>query len=506
MSKGFAVAAGSRLAAESAAEALRAGGSAVDAAVAGALAACVAEPVLASLLGGGFLMVREPGGRARLLDFFVQTPARKPPEGEIDLHGITADFGAAEQGFLIGAGAIACPGVAPGLAEAHARFGRLPFRDLAAPAIAAAAAGAVLEPFHAQVLKIILPIYKATPAARDAFLGGAETAPEPGFVYRNPALADVLDAYADEGARFVMEGEPAAALAELCASGGALTRDDLRRYAPLWRAPETARRGPARLMLNPPPSTGGALIAFALALLDDRPAPAQIARAFSATARARLAAGIDGDAAAGALRLADPEMVRRFRAEALASPFAPRGTTHISVVDGDGMAASLSLSNGEGCGLVVPGTGLMPNNMLGEQDLVAEPHRWPEDVRLSSMMAPTVADWPDGRTVALGSGGSNRIRSAIAQTLLHVIDAGARLHQAVEAPRLHVEGGREPTLDFEDRFPERDRAALLADWPEATPWPADSMFFGGVHAVARDAKGGVDAAADPRRGGVAIVG
>jgi gamma-glutamyltranspeptidase/glutathione hydrolase len=506
MAKGFAVAAGSRLAAESAAEALRAGGTAVDAAVAGALAACVAEPVLASLLGGGFLMVRDPGGKTRLLDFFVQTPRRKPPEGEIDLHGITADFGTSAQGFLIGAGAIACPGVAPGLAEAHGRLGRLPFRDLAAPAIAAAGGGVALEPFHASVLKIILPIYKATPDARETFLGGAETAPEPGFIYRNPALADVLDAYAAEGPRFMQEGEPAAALAALCENGGALTREDLRQYAPLWREPETVRRGAARLALNPPPSTGGALIAFALALLGESPSPAEIARAFSATARARLAAGIDGDPEAGALRLADPAMVARFRREALASPFAPRGTTHISVVDGEGMAAALSLSNGEGCGLVVPGTGLMPNNMLGEADLVPEPNEWPTDRRLSSMMAPTVADWPDGRTVALGSGGSNRIRSAIGQVLLRVIDDRAPLHAAVEAPRLHVEGGKEPTLDFEDRFPERDREALLADWPEATVWPEDSMFFGGVHAVARDARGGTDAAADPRRGGAAIVG
>ena len=502
--RGFAVAAGSRLAAETAAEALRAGGNAVDAAVAGALAACVAEPVLASLLGGGFLMVREADGRRRLLDFFVQTPRQTIAEGDSDLREIHADFGSATQGFLIGAATVATPGVGAGLVEAHARLGRLPFRDLAAPAIAAAAQGTPLDAFQTKVLGIIRPIFVATPEARATFLGGTDEAPEPGAVYRNPALADVLDAYVAEGSRFLQEGEPAAALAELCAAGGALTRDDLKRYAPIWREPETMTRGRARLALNPPPSTGGPLIAFALALLEDGARPAAVARALAATARARAESGIDADPAAGAARLLDPDLLARYRREALRAPFAPRGTTHVSAVDGAGMAAALSVSNGEGCGLVVPGAGLMPNNMLGEADLVPEPARWRPDVRLSSMMAPTVADWPDGAVAALGSGGSNRIRSAIGQVLLHLLDGGAALEDAVAAPRLHVEGGREPMLDFEDRFAERDRAALLADWPEARAWPEDSMFFGGVHAARRHPRRGYEAAADARRGGVAL--
>ncbi|MEM8756074.1 MAG: gamma-glutamyltransferase, partial [Pseudomonadota bacterium] len=110
---------------------------------------------------------------------------------------------------------------------------------------------------------------------------------------------------------------------------------------------------------------------------------------------------------------------------------------------------------------------------------------------------------PGGGVVMLGSGGSNRIRTALAQVAARIVD-GARQEDAVAAPRLHVESAEE--IDFEDDFPEKERAALLRHRPEARPWSEPSMFFGGVHAVARDPRGGVEAAGDPRRDGVAIVG
>lgn len=501
----FAVAAGSRLAAQAAAETLRAGGTAVDAAIAGALAACAAEPVLASPMGGGFLMVRPASGPARLLDFFTQTPRRKRPAGEVDLRAIDADFGPATQGFAIGAGAIACPGVAAGLWEAHSAFGRVPFRDLAAPAVAAAARGTPLEPFQARVLQIVAPIYLASAEARATFCGGADRTPEAGALHRNPALADLLETYGAEGARFMQEGEPAAALAELCRAGGHLTRADMAAYRPVWRAPLVALRGRARISLNPAPAAGGALVALILALAEAGARPQALARAMAAAAEGRRLSGLDADPEGGARRLAEPALLAQLRA-ALRHPPARRGTTHVSAVDAAGCGAALSLSNGEGCGLVAPGTGVMPNNMLGESDLVPEPLGWRPDVRLASMMAPTAVEWPDGRLAMLGSGGSNRIRSAMAQVLMRLIDDGAAPEDAVAAPRLHVEGGAPASLDFEDDFREDDRAALLADWPEARIWSEPSMFFGGAHVALREARGGVAAAGDPRRAGAVEAG
>ncbi|MGM0584482.1 MAG: gamma-glutamyltransferase [Pseudomonadota bacterium] len=496
----FAVAAGHAASAEAGAEALRAGGSAVDACIAAALTACAVEPVLAGLLGGGFLMVREPNGKARLLDAFVQTPRRARPRDEWDLREVHADFGTATQAFHIGAASIASPGLAAGLWEAHARFGRVPMPDLAAPAVQAAARGAPLSAFQAHVLQVVAPIYTATPAARALYCPEEGRLARAGETLRNPELADVLDVWAREGARLTQEGEVAALLVEAARAGGHLTREDLAAYAPVWREPLAVERAGARLHLNPAPGLGGALIAFALEMMPDRPDAAALARAFALTARARLEAGEDGVHA-----LLSPESLAHWRAAAAHRP-ATRGTTHVSAVDASGMAAALTLSNGEGCGLILPGTGLMPNNMLGEEDLLPGGlDRWRPDTRLASMMAPTILAWPGGAVAALGSGGSSRIRSAMASVLARLTDRGEALDAAIHAPRLHAEG-RPPEVDFEDRFPDAERAALLAASPEARPWPADSLFFGGVHAVRRAPSGAAEAAADPRRDGAARLG
>ena len=498
----FAIACGHDLTASAAEEALRAGGTAVDAAIAAALAAMVAEPVLAGLLGGGFLMVREPGTRTHLLDFFVETPGRRRSMAELDFRAIETDFGTAIQEFHVGAGAIAVPGVAPGLAEAHTRFGRLPLPVLAEPACAAARDGVVLTEYQARLGQIVGAILTATPASRALFC--ADDAPlGEGKIFRNPDLADVLEVFAAEGPRFVTEGEVAAALLRLTADGGHLVAGDLAGYRPEWRRPLEIVRGGARISLNPPPSSGGMLIAFALEMLPRTPDAVVLLHALEATARARIETALDdGD---HGLLLA-PELVARYRSDVTRAA-ATRGTTHISVIDGQGMGAALTLSNGEGCGLVAPGTGIMPNNMLGEADLMPNGFEaWTPGQRLASMMAPMAVDWPGGRTAMLGSGGSNRIRTALAQVLVRLTDTDARLAQTIEAPRVHAEVGEEVAVDFEDLAGDQVREAILATWPEARPWPDRSMFFGGVHAVLRDARGNLDAAGDPRRAGVARIG
>ncbi len=501
----FAVAAGDPLTADAAAEVLRAGGSAVDAAVAGALVACVAEPVLAGMLGGGFLMVREADGRAKLLDFFVHTPRRKMPLGEIDFRAVDADFGEATQTFHIGAGSIAAPGLAAGLAEAHARAGRIPFGELASAAVAHARSGVALTPFQASVLGIVDPIYRASPEALAVFGDGTDPL-KAGALYRNEALGNVIETYAREGARFVQEGEVAQAL--LALDGSHLTALDLKRYQPRWRDPLVVERGDARLMLNPAPSLGGTLIAFTLEMMQRGADPLEVALALAATSRARLESGLNGDPAGGAAQLASRDMIARYRIAVAGRKAAVRGTTHISVIDSQGTGAALTLTNGEGSGLVAPGTGIMPNNMLGEEDLMpGDMHDWTPDMRLSSMMAPMAVDWVQGpqrgAVMMLGTGGANRIRSALPQVAAHVIDGGMRLEDAIAAPRIHVEGAHDPKVDFEDRFRGDHRKALLSAFPEACPWQSESMFFGGVHAVRREARGGVEAAGDPRRAGVA---
>jgi gamma-glutamyltranspeptidase / glutathione hydrolase len=142
--------------------------------------------------------------------------------------------------------------------------------------------------------------------------------------------------------------------------------------------------------------------------------------------------------------------------------------------------------------------------MLGEEDLAPEGlGTWREGVRLSSMMAPTIILEPDGTVIALGTGGSKRIRTAILQVAVNLLDYGMSLEDGVQAPRLHVE--RDGKISFEPGLPEAAQAAFLASSENVHAWPERNLFFGGVHAARRFANGGVEGAGDPRRGGVAIV-
>ncbi|MBY8977244.1 gamma-glutamyltransferase [Rhodobacteraceae bacterium NNCM2] len=489
----FAVACGHALTAEAAENVLRDGGTAADAAIAGAFMAMVAEPILAGLLGGGFAMVAAEG-QTRLLDFFVQTPKRRADE--IDFRSVFADFGTTRQEFHIGAGSVATPGIAPGLAELHARAGRMPLRELARPAIEAARSGVRITPFQAALGRIVAPILNASAEASKLMCADGTPLAE-GAIYTNPDFADVLEVFAIEGARFVTEGEVARALLDLVDQRGYLSSADLRGYRPVWREPVVVERAGAKIHLNPPPSLGGRLVELSLALIGRDASPVEIARAFQATSRARLETGDDADG------LIAPELIKKLRQQLAAHPAATRGTTHISVIDREGRGAALTLSNGEGCGLIARGTGIMPNNMLGEEDLVPGGwHSWPRDSRLASMMCPLAVRWPDTALAMLGSGGSNRIRTALTQVLVRMLDHGWPISDAIDAPRLHVEN---EALDFEvSGLAEKDRVALLNAYPEATLWPEPSMFFGGAHGVIRDRKGGFMAAGDARRAGVAF--
>jgi gamma-glutamyltranspeptidase/glutathione hydrolase len=187
-----------------------------------------------------------------------------------------------------------------------------------------------------------------------------------------------------------------------------------------------------------------------------------------------------------------------YRASIAGHPVNNRGTTHISTIDSLGNSASLTLSNGEGSGQLLPGTGVMLNNMLGEEDLnPAGFNRWPCDVRVSSMMAPTLAE-DEHQLIAIGSGGSNRLRTAILQTLSNLIDFGMSPEQAVNAPRMHFERGQ---LDIEPGFEQASIQDLLADFPDHRIWSSHNLFFGGTHTVCWDGRH-FTGAGDPRRGGV----
>lgn len=515
MAKRIGVAAsGSAEVSRTAVDILEAGGNAFDAVLAALCTASIAEPLLVSFGGGGFLLALPDGHKPRVYDFFCQTPRRRRPAEELDFYPISANFGTAEQEFHIGMGSIAVPGVVAGLFAAHRELGTMPLAEIVAPAVELARNGVLIDDFHHYVIRILRPIMQATP---DSFaLYESPSRPgrliRQGELLRNPQAADCMEALVREGPDLFYRGDWAEALARDCRErGGQVTREDLAAYQVERRDPVVFRYRGTRCAINPPPSPGGCLVAFALSVIADWDSSEDawgssqhllnVLRGMRAASVARhryhLESGLERERME---RLLGQETVQEWQRSLQLHSLFSRGTTHISVADRNGNIASLTASNGEGCAYVLPGTGIMLNNMLGEEDLnFGGFHRWKEGVRLASMMSPTVAELADGTRIALGSGGSNRIRSAITQVLVNLLDFGMSLEQAVAAPRIHLEG---EMLSIEPGYSEEALAALVESAPRDHLWPDKNLFFGGVHTVSIRPGGVFRGAGDPRRGGV----
>jgi gamma-glutamyltranspeptidase/glutathione hydrolase len=300
---------------------LRAGGNAFDAAVAAMAAACAAEPVLASPGGGGFMLACPATGRPRVYDFFVDTPRTPRPLEDLEFYPIIADFGTARQEFHIGRGTIAVPGFVAGMFEVQRELARMPMRELMAPAVSLAREGVPTTDFQAYLFSVVKPTFEGTEACRAIFASRVREGDLVigGEVLRQPALADTLEVLAIEGEDLFYRGEIAAALERDLASGGQLGRADLEGYRVARREPLAIQVGDARVLTNPPPSSGGVLAAFGLRLLDgsmvrdlDPLGPEfllLLAGALEATAEARVDAVASG-ARLDAGALLEPSLAR----------------------------------------------------------------------------------------------------------------------------------------------------------------------------------------------------
>ncbi|HNK66679.1 MAG TPA: gamma-glutamyltransferase [Solirubrobacterales bacterium] len=487
------VAAGHPLSAEAGARILREGGNAVDAAVAAALASFSLESALTGLGAGGFMIVGGPGIETAVIDFFVAAPGRGGHELTEELLPVPVHFDeSTTQVFNAGAASCGVPGTAAGLALALERYGSVPMAELTGPAAALAREGAPLNEQQAYVLRILEPIYTATPEARAIYAPEGKILGQ-GDVFRYPDLGDALDRFGAEGAAALCSGEVPRLVEEYIVSrGGTLSVADFEAYEPIVRAPVGARYRGRELLTNPPPSAGGILVAYSLALLErmEGSGPEEIARAMAAANEAR-----DDDFA---LSLGQEGFARRFLDDRLGS------TTHLAAIDSDGLCASVTCSNGTGSGMVVPGTGFHLNNMLGEEDLNPRGfHQSAPGERISSMMSPTLILEQDMVRAGLGSAGSNRIRSAVLQTTLNLL-AGVDPQAAVDAPRIHLEAG---VLQAEPGVDEEALGRIEAAGQEVFRWNQRNLFFGGVQIVTRDPETGrLDGAGDPRRGGAVAYG
>ncbi|HEX8105717.1 MAG TPA: gamma-glutamyltransferase [Solirubrobacteraceae bacterium] len=473
------VAAGHPVTAEAGARVLRDGGNAVDAALAAVLASFVTEPLLTGLGAGGYLLVAGAGREPAVLDFFVATPGGRRG---CELIPANVSFGDAEQVFNVGPASCGVWGTPAGIAAAAERFATVPLADLAAPAVALARDGVDVTAYQAYVLELLLPIVCSSAEAQAHFMPGGR-ALQVGDVQRDPELGDAIELLGRHGAAPFYTGEVGTAVREYVgARGGAITAEDLAAYSAVWREPVRARYHGRDVLTNPPPAAGGLLVTFVLALLERG---IDLVEAMERAQDERTPEFMEA--------LGDPGFAAQFVASRLGA------TTHVSVIDADGLACSVTCTNGEGSGMLVPGTGVHVNNMMGELDL--NPLGFfthPAGRRLPSMMAPTVVLRDGVPELVIGSAGSNRIRSAVVQVIRNVVDGGMPPRAAVDAPRLHFEDGivyLEPGID---EAPLAGRT--LARFRDT------NMFFGGVQAACRDPRSGaLTGAGDPRRGGAAVV-
>lgn len=486
---------------QAAKEILSTGGNAFDAAVAAGFVSTVAEPGLTSLGGGGFLLAKSVDQGEILFDFFVDTPGLGLPKKDFspsDFLAIPVRFPGKVQIFYAGMDSVAVPGVLKGLIHVQKRLGRLPLKKVLKPAIAMARNGVPLNYFQKYVvIDLLFEIMTLTEGSKSLFTKNDNPLKE-GDLYKNPDLADYLETLSiTKGNDFYNGKYGKQMVQDIQRKNGRLTKADLSHYEVVEREPLRFFYRGFEVLTNPPPSFGGSLILLSLKLLE--------AQDFS-----KIRWGSSKHLKSLATVLEEVDRLRKkgiISPEQLTKPMHKQfqqkirshsgGTTHLTVADSKGNVATMTASNGQGCGYVVPGTGIMPNNMMGEDDLHPEGfHKDPPGIRISSMMAPTLVTKNGKVVLALGSGGSKRIRTAIFQVVHHVIDFKMSVKEAVKASRIHWDG---EVLQVEPGFSLKTVRSLQNHW-KVNLWKVQDLYFGGVNAAVP----GKEGAGDPRRGGHSI--
>ena len=515
---------------------LRAGGNAADAAVATALALAVVMPNAGNLGGGGFALVRTPAGVAAL-DFRETAPAAARPD-----MFLAPDGRPKPEASLVGPLAAAVPGSPRGLYDLHRRYGRLPWRRVVEPAIALARGGfAVTERLH-RALEEEKEDLARFPATAAVWLPQGQPLTT-GARLRLPALAATLADYAESGPEALTEGPVADAIASASRTGGGLlTAADLAAYRPVWREPLRFAAFGWEIASMPLPSSGGIIEGETLLMLEALRWPSlprggverthllieSWRRAFAdryllgdpSTTRAEAGPLLSPDwiaRRAGGIDPARATPSKEIRPWPDAPPAEGRGgeTTHLSVVDREGDAVSLTttLNGWFGCYVYVPEAGFFLNNEMDDFATVPDQPNLFELIqgqanavragaRMLSSMSPTIA-WRGRETIVVGSRGGSRIPTATVQVLLDLIVDGDPLETAVNRPRLHHQWMPDE-VRYEtgaiDEALRRDLEARGHRLKEVT-WPV-----GEVDAAQVGKDGALTAAADARGpGGAGVV-
>ena len=450
-------------------EVLRSGGNAVDAAIATGFALAVTHPTAGNIGGGGFMLIRFPDGRATAIDFREKAPAAAQAKMFLDSNGEYSSRIHHNSHVAVGV-----PGTVAGFAKAHETYGRTEWQRLVQPAVSLAANGFEVSPNLARSLSGALRSMESYPASVAAF-SMKGTPYEAGQTLKQADLAKTLERIMSQGRDGFYEGETARLLAaEMKRGGGLITEQDLANYEAKERTPIRGTYRGYEIISMAPPSSGGVALVEMLNILEgydlnamgamSAPYVHHVVEAMRRAYRDRAQYLGDTDFAEVPIaRLTSKEYAAELRGtidEKKATPSSVDDimvadhesleTTHYSVVDGDGMAVSVTytLEAGYGSKIVVPGGGFLLNNEMG--DFNAAPGLTTEDGRIGtpanlarpgqrmlSSMTPTILA-KDGKLVAVvGSPGGRTIINTVLAVVLNIIDFGRDIEAAVAAPRMH---------------------------------------------------------------------
>jgi gamma-glutamyltranspeptidase/glutathione hydrolase len=476
------------------------GGNAVDAALASALVALVTEPGMVSIGGGAFVSVWPADGEPVVVDGNVEMPGRGLPSDRFGqgVREVVTDYGGGLT-MHAGHGSVATPGIVPSFAVATDRFANLPWARLLEPAVAAARSGYPMSSAAARYLAFTADklfehreAHALVTRADGSLLDGGE-------LTHNPLVADTLEQLAVEGPRLFSHGAVARALvADMADHGGLITAADLASYEPVVRPAYQLAVGDWHVATNPPPAVGGPMLAIMLGELARR-GQWTWADAIEIQ-RAVLSYRKSIHDLSENLTDAGRTLLQSVGEQGLAAVRGSSSTAHVSAVDSAGNACAITMSSGYGAGMTIPGTGILLNNTLGELELNRRGlHSAHPGTRLASNMAPTTARADDGRALAIGSPGADRITTALMLVLGQAFLRGADLKEAIADPRLHLrlldDGGCRVEYERDPGI----AAAVAASGLQGHEYPEPHMYFGGVGAAYHFPSGGLQAAGDVRR-------
>ncbi|WP_413198608.1 gamma-glutamyltransferase [Nostoc piscinale] len=536
---------------------LRQGGNAIDAAVATTFAISVVEPFSAGIGGGGFLLLHfEKTGEMKALDFRERAPIKATRNMYLDEQGKVRP-NASVNGYL----AVATPGTVAGMYEVHRRYGKLPWKEVVKPAIALAKNGFILSKQltwrSIQVYENRKPVILQNSAARRIFTRNGEFY-QPGERLVQQDLARTLETIADNPQSFYTGNIARAIASDMAKNGGLITLDDLKAYKPIWRTPLCGSFRQAKVCSMPPPSSGGVHLLQILNIIGDSnlkawgwhhpnslhlmaeamkiayadrsqylgdpdfvkvPVQALINPAYAKQRRQEI--NMDVAKPASEIKPVAPEILQRFGTvsnqivplpnkllQLQATRYESSETSHLCVVDEQRNAVSLTftINLGFGAGVVSPGTGILLNNemddfaiapgvpnafgLIGNTANAIAPRKTP----LSSM-TPTIVTENNHLRMAVGAPGGSTIITQVLQVILNVLEYNMDVGAAVSVPRIHhqwlpdelrVEPWGLDALTLQDL---RRRGHNIKE--QNTPW-------GNVNAIATQADGSLEAAADPR--------